>query len=258
MGTAIATASPDATAIEQVLIGGDLSKLTPDQRLVYYKNVCESVGLNPLTKPFDYLTLNSKLVLYAKRDATDQLRKIHGVSLRITARDTIEGVYVVTASASDKHGRVDESTGAVNIASLKGDNLANALMKAETKAKRRVTLSICGLGMLDETEIETIPEAARVPEVIPPANPAPMKAKLAAVTSKVKVVEPKPEEPQAVNPDALKLAGAMIRKELEKSSDQMMVDEVFEHHAATLTAIKNASADLYAWTVGTHKQTENA
>jgi hypothetical protein len=29
-------------------------------------------------------------------------------------------------------------------------------MKCETKAKRRVTLSICGLGMLDETELETI------------------------------------------------------------------------------------------------------
>src|SRR5690606_24912460 len=40
--------------------------------------------------------------------------------------------------------------------------LANAYMKAETKAKRRVTLSICGLGWLDETETETIPDAHRV------------------------------------------------------------------------------------------------
>lgn len=31
-------------------------------------------------------------------------------------------------------------------------------MKAITKAKRRVTLSICGLGMLDESELETIKE----------------------------------------------------------------------------------------------------
>jgi hypothetical protein len=30
-------------------------------------------------------------------------------------------------------------------------------MKATTKAKRRVTLSMIGLGMLDETEVETIP-----------------------------------------------------------------------------------------------------
>jgi hypothetical protein len=43
------------------------------------------------------------------------------------------------------------------VGNLKGDALANALMKAETKAKRRVTLSIAGLGWLDETELETIP-----------------------------------------------------------------------------------------------------
>jgi hypothetical protein len=32
-------------------------------------------------------------------------------------------------------------------------------MKAETKAKRRATLSLCGLGMLDETEVASVPEA---------------------------------------------------------------------------------------------------
>jgi len=38
-------------------------------------------------------------------------------------------------------------------------NLANAQMKAVTKGKRRLTLSLCGLGWLDETEVETIPTA---------------------------------------------------------------------------------------------------
>ena len=32
-------------------------------------------------------------------------------------------------------------------------------MKAETKAKRRVTLSISGMGWMDETEVENIPGA---------------------------------------------------------------------------------------------------
>jgi hypothetical protein len=35
------------------------------------------------------------------------------------------------------------------------------MMKAETKAKRRVTLAICGLGMLDETEVPGVVEQAR-------------------------------------------------------------------------------------------------
>jgi hypothetical protein len=47
----------------------------------------------------------------------------------------------------------------VSIAGLKGDALCNALMKSETKSKRRVTLSICGLGLLDESEVGTIKDA---------------------------------------------------------------------------------------------------
>lgn len=145
--------------IEAALIQNDLSKLTTDQRLSYYKSVCESVGLNPLTQPFAYLNLNGKLTLYAKRDATDQLRKVHSVSVTISCREKIDDVYIVTAKAKDKDGREDESTGAVFLGNLKGDALANAFLKAETKAKRRVTLSICGLGLMDETEVETIPNA---------------------------------------------------------------------------------------------------
>ena len=166
MNAVVPSNQDQAAIMERVLLAGDLSKLSNADRLYYYSHVCESVGLNPLTRPFDYLQLNGKLTLYAKRDATDQLRKIHGVSIAISSRETIEGVHVVTARAKDKTGREDESTGAVTITGLKGDALANALMKAETKAKRRVTLSICGLGMLDETEIETIPAYARA-EVTP-------------------------------------------------------------------------------------------
>lgn len=148
----------DAKAIESVLVGGDLSKLTADQRLAYYNQVCHSLGLNPLTQPFAYITLNGKLRLYALKDATEQLRKIHGVSITEVTSQRIEDVFVVTAKAQDKTGRTDAATGAVPIANKKGEDLANALMKAETKAKRRATLSICGLGMLDETEAETLPQ----------------------------------------------------------------------------------------------------
>lgn len=152
-----------AAVLEQVVIQGDLSKLQPAERVAYYKTVCESVGLNPFTKPFEYINLNGKLTLYAKRDATDQLRAINGVSVEITSREMHDnGIYVVTARARDKHGRTDEAIGAVSIAGLKGDALANAIMKCETKAKRRVTLSICGLGWLDETEVSTVPDAEAV------------------------------------------------------------------------------------------------
>src|SRR5499426_2493645 len=146
-----------AEVLEQVLIGGDLSGLTSQQRADYYGAVCRALGLNPLTKPFEYLTLNGKLRLYALRDCADQLRRLHGISIHIVTRERLGDIYIVTARARDRQGREDESTGAVALGSLKGDALANALMKAETKAKRRVTLSLAGLGWLDETELATIP-----------------------------------------------------------------------------------------------------
>jgi hypothetical protein len=159
--TAVAIANPTPQVppevLEQVLIGGDLAQLTEAQRLAYYRAVCQSLGLNPLSKPFEYLWLNGKLRLYALRDCADQLRRLHGISIYITNRERLGDLYIVTARAKDHTGREDESTGAVALGTLKGDALANALMKCETKAKRRVTLSLAGLGWLDETELETIP-----------------------------------------------------------------------------------------------------
>jgi hypothetical protein len=156
---ALANKQDGGAVLEQVLIQGDLSKLKPEERVMYYKRVCESQGLNPLTKPFEYIMLNGKLRLYALRDCTDQLRRIHGVSISIRSRELVEGCYVVTAAATDRDGRHDEAIGAVPIDGLKGEARSNALMKCETKAKRRVTLSICGMGWLDESEVDSIPGA---------------------------------------------------------------------------------------------------
>ena len=122
------------------------------------------MGLDPFTKPFDILRLNGKEVLYCTRSGTQQLNKLHKVSHLITSRDTNQeaGVYIVTSKASLPDGRCTESIGAVNIAGLKGEMYANAIMKAETKAKRRATLDLLGLGVLDESEAESIPNASTV------------------------------------------------------------------------------------------------
>lgn len=176
-----------AAILEKVVVGGDLIQLTSAERLLYYQRTCESLGLNPLTRPFEYITLNQKLTLYARRDATDQIRKAHSVNVTILARELVDGVYVVTAKATMPDGRTDESIGAVPLCREDGDwktsesgkryfkgngrflplspeDRANAIMKAETKAKRRVTLSIVGLGILDETELETVHGAKPVTE----------------------------------------------------------------------------------------------
>ncbi len=168
--TALGTKQTGAESLEQVLLTGDLAALSPTDRILYYNRTCESLGLNSLTKPFEYIKLNGKLTLYARKDATDQLRKIHGISIEKPDIQQIDNLIIVTVSARDNHGRIDSDIGVVAKTDMQG-NLGNALMKAVTKAKRRVTLSICGLGLLDETEVETIPNAQIVPVDIPQADP---------------------------------------------------------------------------------------
>lgn len=107
---------------------------------------------------------NNRLALYAPEDATDQLRASRGNSVEIPAREFLQeaGLSVVTAKPAAKDGRCDESIGAISIKARQGEDLANALTKAETGAKRQVTLSVAGLGWLDETEAVSVPEARPV------------------------------------------------------------------------------------------------
>ncbi|ENI6502795.1 hypothetical protein ABZM47_001816 [Campylobacter coli] len=179
---------------ELALVKGDLSKLSDVERASYVKNLCEILGLNMLTKPFEYIVLNGKLTLYANKSATDQLRQIRKVSITKTEVAQVGDIYMVTAYAATPDGRTDCDTGALNIKNLGGDNLANAIMKAITKAKRRVTLSICGLGMLDESELETIKEK-------PFLNP---NEDLKVLGSDEKAIENKAKE--------IKALGAQLRK----------------------------------------------
>ena len=162
MNTAVAPQqqNPAPAVVDDLIARGDLSRLTPEQRVVHYNNVCRSLGLNPLTQPFQYVTLNGKLQLYARKDATDQLRKINKISITIPSTKVTDGLLTVHARATDEAGRTDEDFGVVFVGGLKGEAAANALMKATTKAKRRVTLSISGLGFLDEAEMDSIPAQA--------------------------------------------------------------------------------------------------
>lgn len=152
----------DQDALLAKLIGSDLAKLTTAERVELYRTTCASLGLNPYSRPFEYIWLGGRLVLYAKKDATDQLRKRDRISTRIINQTVNDDVYVVTVQAMTPDGRIDEETGASSLAGLHGEARANAIMKAVTKAKRRATLAICGLGWLDETEVETIPDARPV------------------------------------------------------------------------------------------------
>jgi hypothetical protein len=162
--SAPAKTTPPTDIMESVLLKGDLAQLTPAERLNYYHAVCQSLGLNPLTQPFAYMQLQGRTQLYAKRDAADQLRRLRNISLEIISQGLVDELYSVHVQATDSAGRKDEDIGVVPLPNnTKGEFRANMILKAVTKAKRRVTLSICGLGFLDESEVESIAEAKNLP-----------------------------------------------------------------------------------------------
>jgi hypothetical protein len=146
-------------AIEKALINGDLSGLSQRERLEFYQMRCSAAGLDPRSQPFQYLLLNGRLVLYATKNTSDQLISHRKISMRITKRgfDQLTGMYIVEVQATLPGGQIVEDLAAVPLSKgLSGEQTANMIMKAITKAKRRAVLSACGLGMLDETEIRDL------------------------------------------------------------------------------------------------------
>lgn len=185
----------DQSLIHDIIIKGDLKKFSEEQKVNYYNMLCKSIGLNPLTKPFDLIVLQDREILYANKSCAEQLRKKYGISIVSMEKTLIDGTYEVQTTAKDHSGRYEIATGAVSVIYppkykvwnkennrwdwkdhpkagqlVGGEELSNLKMKAETKSKRRVTLALCGLGMLDETETDFIdypePEAAK-PQVDP-------------------------------------------------------------------------------------------
>ena len=224
-------------AIEKCLLDGDLSQLTLDQRLSYYKQVCETVGLNPLTKPFQYIVLNGKLTMYALKGATDQLRRIYDISCEVKNTEKIEDLYVVTVKAiNNKNGRVDEDMGFAKISGMKGDMLGNAMLKATTKAKRRVTLSMCGLGMLDEDEVASIPDdkGTGKGKMIFDAPELKGTEKLEATLSEEK---PSPSEEIVITEDSQTILNTAMQK-LDEAFGFCETDEIHDRIINNLNDIK--------------------
>ncbi|MEM4167836.1 MAG: hypothetical protein QXZ28_02900 [Candidatus Methanomethylicaceae archaeon] len=148
------------TDLLSVVAYGDISKLSPQDKVRYYVMTCNRLGLDPLAQPFQLLKLQGKEVLYCTRAGVQQLTKLHNISHHIVAREFVDDLYIVTARATTPDGRVTESMGVVPVPkNAPGEVRANLLMKAETKAKRRATLDLVGLGWLSEEEVDSIPDA---------------------------------------------------------------------------------------------------
>lgn len=150
-----------------VILNGDLSRLTPTQKVEYIVSLCNRVGLDAATQPFKLMKLQGKEIAYADRSCAAQLNQLHGLSHQITHTEKDSDSIMMIDRCTGKDGRFTEEIGAVPLTGLKGEALSNAIMKCRTKAMRRATLTHVGLGVLDETEVESVKGAEKValPEI---------------------------------------------------------------------------------------------
>jgi hypothetical protein len=130
--------------------------LTAIERRDFYRWQCDRLGLDPYSFPFDYLeTKDNRLILYPNQRATDQLRKNRGLSMRIVEREILDDLAIITAECFDQEGRTTQAIGTAEMTDkygkpLVGQSKAQAIMKADTRARRRATLAACGL----DSEVE--------------------------------------------------------------------------------------------------------
>jgi len=204
----------DTEAMNQLLFYGDISALSQEDKGKYLFALCKSQGLNPWTRPFDFITLNGKLTVYANKGAAAQLADVRQISSEVVYEGPLrigdklnEGIYQVSMKFTDSKSRVSFETGAVTIQGLQGEALSNAIMKCWTKCKRRGTLSHAGLGFPDEAELDSIPEVrARqgTPRIIQPAlNPAELSDPMVeapSVTVSTPAPPRAPAQPQTIKP----------------------------------------------------------
>ena len=92
-------------AAELALVNNDLGALVPEARLAYLQKLCESMGLNHMTQPFQYIRLNGTLKLYATKGCADQLRKVHRISIEILQNEIVDRMIMVHARAPTPDGR---------------------------------------------------------------------------------------------------------------------------------------------------------
>jgi len=152
----VTTRDPGGTELaERLIIHNDLTKLSAKERLDFYRAKCRWYGLDWRLAPFDYIMTKQGVKLHLNATGTDLLRAQKKITIVDSKWEIVGQLVVSTVEGQMPDGRRDREIGAVSIANARGDDLANAIMKSMTKAKRRLVISMGGIGTDEDTEAES-------------------------------------------------------------------------------------------------------
>lgn len=161
LGSIVVDVTPQG--LERFLVDNDASQLAGNAqtRALYYLEMCRRYEVDPFTQPFDWIpgADGKGLTLYPNKEFAAQRRKKSGISCVVVASGVMgpangqpgPEVYYVRMKGITTDGREDEEIGVVPFTDAMGRPIdpmskANAMKRAYTQAKRRVTLSLEGCG----------------------------------------------------------------------------------------------------------------
>lgn len=137
----------------------NLNTASPEQLEAYKAAVAAVLNVDPLM--LDYIMMPDPMgftgtnrVLYAKRGAAEVLRKNMGIDIVSLTPYESNGWLAYTVVAKNREGRQEVAVGAAYTQNLTGERVAHAVMTAQTRAVRRVTLQFVTGGILDESEVQ--------------------------------------------------------------------------------------------------------
>ena len=143
--------------------------LTDPEKKDMYNKMCQVYNVPVDIAPLDFVQIKDKATkkvfaefLYANSTCTKYIMARDGLSSRVVRRDidANDAVFIVEVSKGD---RSVEGVGAKSLKGAAYDTRTNSIMHAHTKAERRAVLTYSGMGILDESEISSIPNAAPAP-----------------------------------------------------------------------------------------------
>lgn len=196
MTTALAASGKEqSVAVKEYFRSGNVSAMSPDEKDYVLAKLCERYGLDFVLRPFELISFRGVEKFYMTASATNQLAAQKSLSREVldTTFDLEKGIASCAVRVSDPTGRAETGSAFINISRfvqdasmpsgvrkdvMSGEDLANALAKLETKAKRRVTMAFFGVpdGAMDD-------EASFAPAGVAPVTTAKIAADVKALST---------------------------------------------------------------------------
>jgi hypothetical protein len=237
MSTALAPRpTPPPTEMMQRLAIGKGNYRTEKEQFEVVELLIQQLSVRRESSPFRFLQdRNGSIQPYLTASGAADIMAQSGATVTDIQISMLEGCAIARCTISMKDGRIGCGMGAVYVAGLKGEQMANGLMKASTKATRRTILQHCrpeAVWLLQEDDLPTIEgiktlpiETTAIPQTELPESGATAPAKRGVAPSARK------SEPSAS--DSGKSASTSTTKEVVILDTQYLTEPV-PHYVITV------------------------